>query len=78
MQRRYPQADLELAESDHMSMQELISRVRDLGYYDGPAESEPWPRTLLVLRRFQRVQGLPVTGRTDIATTRALRRAYCY
>ena len=63
---------------DDARMRELESRLRDLGYYDGPVESEPWPQTLLALRRFQRNQGLPESGRVDPATERALREAYCY
>jgi len=57
---------------------ELQSRLRDLGYYDGPPEPEPWPRTLEALRRFQHDNGLPATGRADAATMAALRDAYCY
>ena len=64
--------------SDEMSIAELESRLRDLGYYDGPVESEPWPRTLLALKEFQHNQGLSETGRVDPATARALREAYCY
>ncbi len=78
MPQRYPAVGLGIPRADHMGMEELVSRLRDLGYYDGPAEGEPWPRTLLALKRFQHAQGLPVTGYTDIATVRALREAYCY
>ncbi|HET8698239.1 MAG TPA: peptidoglycan-binding domain-containing protein [Gammaproteobacteria bacterium] len=61
-----------------VSAAELQSRLRDLGYYDGPPEAEPWPKTIDALRRFQRDNGLPITGFADAATLIALREAYCY
>ena len=61
-----------------VSAAELQSRLRDLGYYDGPPEAEPWPKTIDALRRFQRDNGLPITGCADAATMIALREAYCY
>jgi N-acetylmuramoyl-L-alanine amidase len=61
-----------------VSAQELQSRLRDLGYYDGPPEPQPWPRTLVALKRFQNDHGLPSTGYADAETMTALRYAYCY
>ena len=60
------------------SARELQSRLRDLGYYDGPPEAEPWPETLEALKKFQSDNGLPVTGCADGETMAALREAYCY
>jgi peptidoglycan hydrolase-like protein with peptidoglycan-binding domain len=57
---------------------ELQSRLRDLGYYDGPPEAEPWPKTIGALKRFQSDNGLPITGCADADTVMALREAYCY
>ncbi len=57
---------------------ELQGRLRDLGYYDGPAEAEPWGATLAALRKFQNDRGLLVTGCPDPETMAQLREAYCY
>ena len=64
--------------SDEMSFHELQSRLRDLGYYDGPAEGRPWRATIIGLERFQRDRGLPITLRADFATARALRDSICF
>jgi peptidoglycan hydrolase-like protein with peptidoglycan-binding domain len=61
-----------------VSVRELQSRLRDLGYYDGPLESEPWPETLRALKKFQNDRGLPATGCPDPETMRQMREAYCY
>ena len=53
-----------------MSADELTSRLRDLRYYDGPFEAWPSPGMLEALRRFQRDQGLQVTGYADPETIR--------
>jgi peptidoglycan hydrolase-like protein with peptidoglycan-binding domain len=57
---------------------ELQGRLRDLGYYDGPAEPEPWSETLAALTKFQNDRGLQVTGCPDPETMAQLREAYCY
>ena len=57
---------------------ELQSRLRDLGYYDGPVETEPWQETLKALRKFQSDHDLPVTGCPDPDTMRIMRETYCY
>ena len=57
---------------------ELQSRLRDLGYYDGPPEAEPWPKTIEALKKFQSDNQLPITGCVDARTIAALREAYCY
>jgi peptidoglycan hydrolase-like protein with peptidoglycan-binding domain len=61
-----------------VSVLELQGRLRDLGYYDGPAEPKPWRETLAALRKFQNDRGLPVTGCPDAETMAQLRVAYCY
>ncbi len=67
-----------LLTSGEVSPAELQSRLRDLGYYDGPDESQPWQETLQALRRFQNNSGLPVTGCPDADTMTRLRESYCY
>ena len=57
---------------------ELQSRLRDLGYYDGPPEAEPWPKTIEALKQFQSDNQLPITGCVDARTIAALCEAYCY
>jgi peptidoglycan hydrolase-like protein with peptidoglycan-binding domain len=64
--------------SDPVSPSELQSRLRDLGYYDGPVEEQPWPETRSALRRFQHDHGLRVTGYPDSETMTTLRETYCY
>jgi peptidoglycan hydrolase-like protein with peptidoglycan-binding domain len=61
-----------------VSVLELQGRLRDLGYYDGPLETQPWRETLMALKKFQNDHGLPVTGCPDPATMAALRESYCY
>ena len=63
---------------DEMSFGELTSRLRDLGYYDGPSEGPPWRVTITALERFQRDRGLQVTRRADAATADALRNSICF
>jgi N-acetylmuramoyl-L-alanine amidase len=57
---------------------ELQSRLRDLGYYDGPAEAEPWRETLAALKKFQTDRGLAATGYPDADTMTQLRESYCF
>jgi murein L,D-transpeptidase YcbB/YkuD len=57
---------------------ELQSRLRDLGYYDGPNEAQPWQETLRALRKFQTDHGLPATGCADPDTMALLHESYCY
>lgn len=64
--------------SGEVNVLELQGRLRDLGYYDGPAEAEPWRETLAALRKFQHDRGLQVTGCPDAETLAQLREAYCY
>jgi peptidoglycan hydrolase-like protein with peptidoglycan-binding domain len=61
-----------------VSAEELTSRLRELGYYDGPVEAQPCPETLLALRRFQHDHGLRVTGYPDRDTMTVMRESYCY
>jgi peptidoglycan hydrolase-like protein with peptidoglycan-binding domain len=61
-----------------MSFLEVQSRLRDLGYYDGPLERPPWQATIAALERFQRDHGLQVTLCADPATAGALRDSYCF
>ena len=64
--------------SDEMSLLELQSRLRYLGYYDGPLEDRPWRATIMALNKFQRDRGLQVTSRPDTATAHALRDSICF
>jgi peptidoglycan hydrolase-like protein with peptidoglycan-binding domain len=61
-----------------VSAQELASRLRDLGYFDGPAEAQPWEVTVMALRKFQHDHGLPATGHPDRETMTIMRESYCY
>jgi peptidoglycan hydrolase-like protein with peptidoglycan-binding domain len=61
-----------------VSAQELTSRLRELGYFDGPAEAQPWEVTVTALRKFQHDHGLPVTGYPDHQTIAIMRESYCY
>jgi peptidoglycan hydrolase-like protein with peptidoglycan-binding domain len=61
-----------------VSAQELQSRLLDLGYFDGPFETAPWPEMLAALKKFQRDRGLPVTGYPDRDTITMLRESYCF
>jgi Putative peptidoglycan binding domain len=42
--------------------------LRDLGYAPGPMDGIVGPRTREALRRYQRSEGLPTTGRLDVET----------
>ena len=64
--------------TDEMTFHEAQSRLRDLGYYDGPPETHPRRATTGALERFQRTHGLRVTGRADPETARALRDTVCF
>jgi hypothetical protein len=48
-------------------------RLRQLGYYYGPADGDIGYGTRRAIMRFQRHRGLPVTGWLDWRTLRALR-----
>ena len=61
-----------------VSAEELTSRLRELGYYDGPVEAQPWRETLIAIRRFQHDHGLRVTGYPDRDTMTVMRESYCY
>lgn len=61
-----------------VSVEELTSRLRELGYYDGPVEAQPWRETVLALKKFQHDHGLQVTGYPDRETMTAMRESYCY
>jgi N-acetylmuramoyl-L-alanine amidase len=47
--------------------------LAQLGYYDGPLDGVVGPQTKKVIRWFQSVDSLPVTGEIDPATLKALR-----
>jgi peptidoglycan hydrolase-like protein with peptidoglycan-binding domain len=64
--------------SPDMGLHELQSRLRDLGYYDGPFEEQPWRDTIGALQRFQRDHDLEITGYPDTATARTLRESLCF
>lgn len=51
-------------------------RLRGLGYYFGEVDGDVGPQTRAALQRFQKVEGLAVTGEADEATITALRDAY--
>lgn len=51
-------------------------RLRDLGYYLGDVDGIHGPRTARALRRFQKEQGLEVTGKADDSTKLALRSKF--
>jgi peptidoglycan hydrolase-like protein with peptidoglycan-binding domain len=65
-------------ECNAMSFAEVQSRLRDLGYYDGPFEGPPWRETIAALERFQRDHRLQVTSLPDPATADALLNSICY
>jgi LysM repeat protein len=46
--------------------------LRAQGLYNGPIDAIVGPRTVAGVRRFQRTQGLPVTGKVNVRTRRAL------
>jgi len=52
------------------------SKLHDLGYYGGPINGTLGPMTKDALRRYQLVQGLPVTSAMDDATLAALGITY--
>jgi len=63
---------LEPRNSNEMSFSDVQCRLRELGYYEDLGEG-PRRATLAALERFQREQGLEVTGRADPRTASALR-----
>jgi peptidoglycan hydrolase-like protein with peptidoglycan-binding domain len=75
---RYEMDAVLIIAAGDVSAAELQSRLRDLGYYDGPVEVEPWTQTLVALRKFQRDHGLPATGCPDRETMTTLRESYCF
>lgn len=54
----------------------LQSRLLNLGIYDGAVDGEMTDETLEALRRFQKDNGLPITGQLDDSTRAMLRTAY--
>jgi N-acetylmuramoyl-L-alanine amidase len=52
------------------------ARLKNLGYYHGPIDGESGEETAAALRRFQRAQGLRVTGQADSETRDKLKSEY--
>ncbi len=65
-----PQAD-----TDSMPTIELQKRLAELGYRPGPLDGVMGPRTINALKRFQRDQKLPPTGKLDAETVARLHGA---
>ena len=49
----------------HKDISKLQESLRDKGYYDGPIDGVAGPRTRAGIRRYQKAENLPVTGRSD-------------
>jgi hypothetical protein len=54
----------------------LQGRLRNLGYLTGPITGEVGPETTAAIERFQRRNGLTVTGEPDAATRERLQQRY--
>jgi len=75
-QGRTPAAGSALAMGDRgEAVSQLQTRLRDLGYYDGPISSYFGELTEAAVERFQRAQGLRVDGIVGSSTRAALERA---
>ncbi len=57
------------------SVRSLQQRLNDLGYWLGTPDGSVGPTTQQAVYAFQKVEGLPRTGRLDAATTKKLRAA---
>lgn len=61
-----------LQPTDATSVRTLQNRLRQLGFYNGPAEGVWGPETQTALERFQRSRRLEVTGQVTPATLTAM------
>jgi hypothetical protein len=52
------------------------SRLRNLGFYQGPSDGEMTPQLQAAIRRFQEAHGLPVSGELDQATLSRIEKVY--
>jgi hypothetical protein len=60
-------------DNGYLSVERAVQEeLAKLGYYYGPVDGTIGPETLRAIRWFQSVDKLPVTGRIDSATLRAL------
>lgn len=56
------------AASRHQDIQKVQTSLRNKGFYQGPADGVLGPRTRAGIRRYQKSENLPVTGRLDAET----------
>lgn len=57
---------------DPVSVREIQTRMRALGYFPGEIDGEAGPRTETAVFAFQRQNGIAATGTIDAATSRAI------
>jgi len=67
----YPQSEYDNADAA-INVSEVQSALARAGYYDGAIDGSFGPATQNALRRYQRNQGLEVTGRIDRPVLEAL------
>ena len=68
-------SETDLAPAQPMSIVDAQRKLAEFGYRPGPADGAMGRRTIDALSRFQRENGLQVTGKLDAPTIDALRRA---
>ncbi len=56
------------AVSQQNDMKKLQENLRDKGYYNGQIDGVAGPQTRAGIRRYQKSEGLPITGRVDAGT----------
>src|SRR3954447_3490452 len=64
-----------LRSADTLSTRDAQEALRSKGYFNGTVDGKYGPQTREALTKFQREQGLPVTGRLDEATSARLKSA---